>query len=989
MTSTVARAAGPDGASPLERLGEAVACDARSIPLAAPKTLWLVTGGSLDLFAVDTTGGRWHHVGTIEAGTVLCAPIQGPRHTLVARPLEDAALRRIRISELGAAQREQWAAHRDADGLSTEERALARGIDLGLAPLLDFAREGLPPRDFLPLLPGTELELGAGQSARPIGGILWIDVLNGRIHASGLASFRDREAGDSVTLSEAGWLSSESYARIRVNDTAAMLARSELWEALIKVQARALFTVDRAVERREQVSEDRNTMSRQAGETARDKANHALHAVIKPNLDSLAAVSLNQVDPTFAACRLVADDLGLTVSEPGGQEVSGKVGPIERIAIRSRIRSRTIALKGTWWRTDIGPLVGYRGVEKAPIALRWRSGRYQAVDPVTGESTPITQHVASEISELAVMLYLPLPERPVSTWQLLLFGLRGSLRDLRTMAVSALIAVLLGLLIPIATGEVLGSLVPNGETELIVQLCLGLVAASLASAAFLLLEGIALLRVEGRFESTLQAAVWDRLLRLPATFFARHSTGELANAALGIKQIRTVLAGSTSVVLHATVLAVANFGLLFIYSVPLALLAGACLVLSTAVFVTLGVRQMTWQSRLLEVNYRLINKVFQTLRGLPKLRVAAAENHAYADWAADFVRGKDYQKRIARYQNLITAFNAGYVPLCTLALYLSVASSAVGTLSVAQFLACSTAFSIMLVSMMQVTNSITSIVAVVPRFRRLKPVLTEPLEVSEDSAVPGELSGKIDVNHLSFGYSEDAPPVLADVSFSVKPGEFVAIVGPSGCGKSTLLRLLLGFEKPISGSILYDGQDLSSLDIAAVRRQCGVVLQSAKTPTGTIFQAIAGAQNFSVEEAWEAAEMAGLREDIDAMAMGMHTILSESATLSGGQRQRLVIAQALIRRPRILFFDEATSALDNETQRMVTNSTKRLHATRIVIAHRLSTVLDADKVIVLSEGRVAECGSPGELLGDSNSIFHHLVRRQMPEAQPDALPHKE
>lgn len=307
-------------------------------------------------------------------------------------------------------------------------------------------------------------------------------------------------------------------------------------------------------------------------------------------------------------------------------------------------------------------------------------------------------------------------------------------------------------------------------------------------------------------------------------------------------------------------------------------------------------------------------------------------------------------------------------------------SSAVGTLSAAQFLACSTAFTIMLASMMQVTNSITSIVAVVPMLRRLKPVLTEPLEVYEDSAVPGELSGRIDINRLSFGYSEDAPPVMTDVSFSVEPGELVAIVGPSGCGKSTLLRLLLGFEKPTTGTILYDGQDLSSLDIAAVRRQCGVVLQSAKTPTGTIFKAIAGAQNFSIEEAWEAAEMAGLREDIEAMPMGMHTVLSESATLSGGQRQRLVIAQALIRRPRILFFDEATSALDNETQRMVTDSTKKLHATRIVIAHRLSTVLDADKVIVLSEGRVAECGSPGELLDDPNSIFRNLVRRQIPEA---------
>lgn len=990
MTSILTHAAGLGRASLLEELGEAVACDARNISLAASKTLWLVTGGSFDLFAVQTSGGgRWHHVGTMESGTVLCAPVMGPRHTLVARAREDAALRRIRMSELVRVQREEWIAERDAGGLSAQERALAAGIDLGLTPLLDFSTGGLPPREFLSLQPGTELELGAGQNARPISGILWLEVLKGRIRAGGLTSFRDREAGDSLTLPERGWVSTESYAQIRVNDTEGMLARGELWEALLNAQTRVLYTVDRAVEGRERVADQRITMSKHAGETARDKANHALQAVIQPNLDSLVAIPLNQNDPTFAACRLVAAELGLTVTEPAGPEVSGKVGPIERVAIRSRIRSRTISLKGTWWRTDIGPLVGHRGEEKAPIALRWRKGRYHALDPATGESTPITQHVAAEISGRAVMFYLPLPERPVSTRQLLLFGLRGSTGDLRRMTVSMLIAILLGLLVPVMTGEVLGHLVPNGETALIVQFCLGLVVASLTAAVFLLLESIALLRVEGRFESTLQAAVWDRLLRLPATFFARSSTGELASAALGIRHIRSALSGITSVVLYSSVVAVANFGLLFVYSVPLALLAGGFLVVSTAIFVILGLRQMTWQNKSLEVNNLLTNKVFQTLRGLAKLRVAAAENHAYADWATDFVRGKDYQKRIARYQNLITAFNAGYVPLCTLALYLVVASSAAGTLSTGQFLACSTAFAIMLASAMQVTNSVTSLVAVVPMFRRLKPVLTEPLEVSEDSALPGELSGKIEVNHLSFGYSEDAPPVLNDVSFSVEPGEFVAIVGPSGCGKSTLLRLLLGFEKPTSGTVLYDGQDLSSLDVAAVRRQCGVVLQNAKTITGSIFQAIAGPQNFSLEEAWEAAEMAGLREDIAAMPMGMHTILGESTTLSGGQRQRLVVAQALIRRPRILFFDEATSALDNETQRVVTDSTRRLQASRIVIAHRLSTVMDADKVVVLAAGRVAECGSPDELLGNPDGIFHHLVRRQMSETQPDTVSHKE
>jgi ABC-type bacteriocin/lantibiotic exporter with double-glycine peptidase domain len=211
----------------------------------------------------------------------------------------------------------------------------------------------------------------------------------------------------------------------------------------------------------------------------------------------------------------------------------------------------------------------------------------------------------------------------------------------------------------------------------------------------------------------------------------------------------------------------------------------------------------------------------------------------------------------------------------------------------------------------------------------------------------------------------------------VRPGEFVAVVGPSGCGKSTLLRLLIGFDRPLSGSVLYDGQDLAALDRSAVRRQCGVVLQHAQPFTGSILDVIRGTEPCSPEEAMAAAELAGLAEDIRRMPMGLHTLVAGGGSVSGGQRQRLMIAQALVRRPRILFFDEATSALDNETQRIVIDSTRKLNATRIVVAHRLSTVLDADRVVVMRDGRIVQQGPPAELLADGSGPLHELVRRQL------------
>lgn len=420
-----------------------------------------------------------------------------------------------------------------------------------------------------------------------------------------------------------------------------------------------------------------------------------------------------------------------------------------------------------------------------------------------------------------------------------------------------------------------------------------------------------------------------------------------------------------------------NLVLLLVYSVPLALVAIGMLIVIGAVFLGLGLWQLRWQRQLVELGNRLNNQAFQTLRGLPKLRVAAAESFAYAAWAREFARSRDLQQRTGRIKNLTGVLNAVYLPLCSLLLFVLLAGPARGSLSASGFLTFSTSVTMLLTAVTQLTGALVSAAAALPMYEHIKPVLDQAPEVRGASTQPGELSGAIEARKLSFRYSEDGPLVLDDVSLDVRPGEFVAVVGPSGCGKSTLLRLLIGFDRPVAGSVLYDGQDLAALDQAAVRLQCGVVLQNAQPLTGSILDCICGAETFTQEEAWEAAAMAGLAEDIKRMPMGLHTMISGGATVSGGQRQRLMIAQALVRRPRILFFDEATSALDNETQRVVIESTRALRASRVVIAHRLTTVMDADRVVVMSDGRVVEQGRPADLLANPEGRLHELVRRQL------------
>lgn len=268
-------------------------------------------------------------------------------------------------------------------------------------------------------------------------------------------------------------------------------------------------------------------------------------------------------------------------------------------------------------------------------------------------------------------------------------------------------------------------------------------------------------------------------------------------------------------------------------------------------------------------------------------------------------------------------------------------------------------------------------VQIVPLYERARPILQTPPEVDPAKTVPGDLSGEVELSHVSFRYQADGPLVLDDVSVQVRPGEFIAFVGPSGAGKSTIIRLLLGFETPAAGSIYYDRDDLDGLDRQALRRQIGVVLQDGKLMPGDVFSNIVGSAPLTLEDAWDAAQLAGLEDDIHDMPMGMQTVIGEGGgTLSGGQRQRLMIARAVVSRPRILLLDEATSALDNRTQAAVSRSLERLKATRIVVAHRLSTIRNADCIYVLDGGHIVQRGSYADLI-QQPGMFADLAKRQL------------
>jgi NHLM bacteriocin system ABC transporter ATP-binding protein len=970
--------------------------DDRLIVLDDLSKVLLVEHGAVDVFAVHLEEhrphGRWTFLCRANAGTLLHGSPRGPRHALACRPVPRSYVSTLPLSRLAAlsagsagspASAGATAAGEAVRALSAPQYALAvqqlvTGLDSGIAALAQALRDNLPPREFVPLLPRGQTDVTLGETARSIDDVLWVTVDAGIVRMPDGITGR-LTAGERMCVTERDWLVAEESARLTAGTTLDLLTSGRLWPQLIAHATRFLYTVDRRIERRDAAEREDLTRRVAAADRVVGNVTRSFDAVAR---DAEARVRIADVigDPApLAAVRLVASRMRTPVRPPVTPDGPGRsIDPVHRIALNSGMRTRTVRLEDGWWRRDLGPMVGRRTVDKRPVALLPEAGGYvAALATDRDEVAPVTRESARLLENKADVLYAPLPGNVRSARALLRFGQRGNRRDLRQLAVTGLLVAALGLLSPVMTGTILGTFVARAQKHLIIEGAMVVIGAGFVAAALSVVMNIAALRLEGRSTATLQSAVWIRLLSLPVSFFSRFSTGELGTAALGINAVQETLSSVTTTATLGLLTGSANLVLVFFYSVPLALIATGLVAAGAAVCVIAGYFEVRWQRELYTVEQRLSSTVFQLLTGLPKLRVAAAEDRAFGVWAADFTRSRTLATSARRVQNVITTFNAGFPLLCTVVIFGVVAGPLHGQLPIATFLSFFTAFSLLLAATLQFTGVAITTMNVVPMLERLGPILEAEQESAAQRADPGELSGQITFSHVSFRYGEDGPLALRDVTFSVRPGEFLAIVGPTGCGKSTMLRLLLGFETPTSGAVLYDGQDLTELDVTLVRRQCGVVLQNGALLAGSIKDNIIGGASYTLDDAWAAARMAGIDEEIAALPMGMHTGVSEgTSTLSGGQRQRIMIARALVSRPRMVFFDEATSALDNPTQQVIAESTRNLNATRIVIAHRLSTVADADRILVLDRGSIVQEGTYQQLIADSAGLFARLASRQ-------------
>ncbi|MFN6565495.1 MAG: NHLP bacteriocin export ABC transporter permease/ATPase subunit [Nostoc sp. ChiSLP01] len=814
------------------------------------------------------------------------------------------------------------------------------------------------------------------------GAIAWVQIHKGSLSWMGLQKLTLDPETAIFPLSDRMWLQALESVELSTQTAIAIRNADTLLKGLSQLHTQLLDYISLLEQQEAQAElqrlQDREHLNHQV--TA-----EALGELVSPLLPDKAPFLLEGT-PLLIAAGAVGRYLGITIRPPAQSENLKRLkNPLEAIVRASRVRMRQVLLRDNWWKKDSGPLVGYTEADNQPVALLPISANsYEIFDPVQRTRVPVNDGSVETLIRVAYMFYRSLPDKGLKGMGLLQFAFKDRGRDLLAIFLTGIAVTLLGMLTPYATAILIDNAIPDSDRGLLLQVGLGLLVAALATGLFRLTQGLALLRVETVGDVTTQAAIWDRLLNLSVSFFRKYTTGDLHSRVTTISAIRHQLSGPTLINLMTSLFALLNLLLLFYYSWKLALVAVAFAVVAIALTTLSGAILVRKVRPLLELKGNIFGQTVQLINGIAKLRVAGAQERAFAAWSKNYSRQIKLELGTQNIEDGITLFNTIMPTLTSAILFWFTiellenpqTTGGIG-LSIGTFLAFKTAFDTFIKGSTDVSNTVTNALQIIPQWKRTQPILESIPEVDLGKADPGKLIGTIKVDRLTFRYRQEGALTLDNVSLHAEPGEFIALVGGSGSGKSTIFRLLLGFETPEDGAIYYDGQDLSGLDIGAVRRQLGVVLQNARITSASIFDNIASGAHITLDEAWEAARMSGLAEDIAGMPMEMHTVISEGGSnLSGGQRQRLLIARALALKPRILLFDEATSALDNRTQAIVNESLDKLQVTRIAIAHRLSTIRNAHRIYVLQAGRIVQQGNFQELAA-VEGLFAQLMARQM------------
>lgn len=529
------------------------------------------------------------------------------------------------------------------------------------------------------------------------------------------------------------------------------------------------------------------------------------------------------------------------------------------------IMRRTVKLEGKWYRDAVGAMLGVLRESGRVVALlpSGISG-YSYYDYETGSRKRINSRNVDLFEEDAIAFYKPFPLKKISIPSLAKYIVQTlSVSDIVMIALATLALSLMGMISPMLNKLLFGRVLMSGSVRLLASIAVFSVCVSVSTLLITAVKNMITARIETKLNISVEAATMMRVMSLPADFFKQYSSGELSSRA---SQVGTLCRMLVSTVLSTGLTSL--FSLIYISQIfayaPTLVVPALIIILVTVVFsVVSSLVQMKLSTEQMEVSGKESGMIYSLITGIQKIRLAGAEKRAFARWGNLYAKSADLEYGPPALIELNSVISLAISLVGTIVMYyLSVESG----ISVADYYAFNTAYGM-------VSGAFSSLAGIALTAAQIKPVLTmvKPFfdavpEVSDGKQVLTRLSGGIELNNVSFGYSENMPLVIDDLSLKIRPGQYVAIVGKTGCGKSTLMRLLLGFEHPKKGAVYYDGKDLEKIDLRSLRRRIGVVMQNGKLFQGDIYSNIViSAPWLSRKEAWEAAELAGIADDIRNM----------------------------------------------------------------------------------------------------------------------------
>ena len=940
--------------------------------------VWFVESGSVNLFLIEHEGETVRAAPKLllsrEPGSLIpgvCADVKSDGNTLsvIAKGSAKTVLRQIPVAALADLQRseltdqcDQWV------------------IDL-TATLSRFVSRRPRPTAFA--TPDDSNVCRSGVLA-PHRGVAWVTQI-----AKGASLYLDMvdpiecitpelDSGVSLPLTPVSWVSFSNETTILESSTSTLLANAQLFPSL-EAFHKVVFAIER-LNRQLEVVDDANlerartTSRRIAEKSARQHLFNIYDLPIKRDSTAEDRTLIDVLD-------VVGKHQGIDFNVSSQSSTTKSPLSLNDILDASSVRARLVKLKpeDNWWVRDNNAILAFHRENDRPVALLPSSfGRYKVVDTISQRAVRLNKKRAAELKENAWVFYTPLPSGEVKAKDLLKIASHGSLPDLLRLLVTGLFGGLIKLFPALALGFVANHVLTGGSFTVLYVLAIALVCVALLSALVHIFQNAAMMRLSGRSATRLEAAFWDRLMRLPQSVRHRYPTGDLAVSGMTFQHLRDGVQGMVADGLLSVIFLLPVFAVILFYNTTLGFVALGFSLIALAVAVVLGTFQVAPYGRMFRSVRQVSGRLFQIIGGISKLRVESAEASAFDIWASNYREQKRAELEQGVFEGHVKALGASLPFIAAGVILLAVFAQGDQGVPISDFLVVYMVFLTFQYAIGRFGESYSAVAGLLPSLQQLGPILSEPSETESTGDSVEYVGGEILFDRISFRYDMDGPLVLNDVTISAQPGELIAIAGESGSGKSTLFRLALGIVTPTAGAVYYDGRDLRHLNLKQLRRLIGAVPQSVGLYPQDIWDNVVSHHvDADTDEVWQAARVAEIETAIKGMPMGMMTMVGASgAVFSGGESQRITIARSAMGSPKVMLFDEATNWLDNENQAAVMRNLTELTSTRIVIAHRLSTLEQADRIYVLRDGQIVESGSFKALL-ELDGYFKELVQRQL------------